>query len=158
MYKILKFFDLKPRKARVAIVAGHSQTLIQAVGNFAKNEWDNFFVTVVNRPTFKSGSAKPETKLFASLMALSQFWQALESKKKPLLWPTVLKELTRQQVEKALPPESEFELRVRRLISAREYARKSKDFTESDRIRDELAAMRVVLKDTKDGTTWEIAR
>ena len=30
--------------------------------------------------------------------------------------------------------------------------------TEADRIRDELAAMGVVLKDTKDGTTWEIAR
>ena len=29
---------------------------------------------------------------------------------------------------------------------------------ESDRIRDELAKMGVVLKDTKDGTTWEIAR
>ena len=28
----------------------------------------------------------------------------------------------------------------------------------SDRIRDELAKMGVVLKDTKDGTTWEIAR
>jgi cysteinyl-tRNA synthetase len=29
---------------------------------------------------------------------------------------------------------------------------------ESDRIRDELAAMGVVLKDSKDGTTWETAR
>ena len=28
----------------------------------------------------------------------------------------------------------------------------------SDRIRDELAAMGVVLKNSKDGTTWEIAR
>ena len=37
-------------------------------------------------------------------------------------------------------------------------ARKAKDFKESDRIRDELAKMGVVLKDTKDGTTWEIAR
>ena len=27
-----------------------------------------------------------------------------------------------------------------------------------DRIRDELAKMGVVLKDTKEGTTWEIAR
>ena len=35
---------------------------------------------------------------------------------------------------------------------------KRKDFKESDRIRDELANMGVVLKDTKDGTTWEIAR
>lgn len=32
------------------------------------------------------------------------------------------------------------------------------DPKESDRIRDEFAKMGVVLKDTKDGTTWEIAR
>jgi cysteinyl-tRNA synthetase len=44
------------------------------------------------------------------------------------------------------------------LIAARNAARKSKNFAESDRIRDELARMGVVLKDTKEGTTWEIAR
>jgi cysteinyl-tRNA synthetase len=43
-------------------------------------------------------------------------------------------------------------------IEARDAARKAKNFAESDRIRDELAKMGVVLKDTKDGTTWEIAR
>ena len=37
-------------------------------------------------------------------------------------------------------------------------ARKAKNFAESDRIRDELLAMGVVLKDSKDGTTWELAR
>jgi cysteinyl-tRNA synthetase len=47
---------------------------------------------------------------------------------------------------------------VQSLIDARTAARKAKDFKESDRIRDELAAMGVVLKDSKDGTTWEIAR
>jgi cysteinyl-tRNA synthetase len=50
------------------------------------------------------------------------------------------------------------EVKVRTLIEARNAARKAKDFKESDRIRDELAAMGVVLKDSKDGTTWEIAR
>ena len=44
------------------------------------------------------------------------------------------------------------------LIAERNAARKAKNFKESDRIRDELAAMGVVLKDSKDGTTWEIAR
>jgi cysteinyl-tRNA synthetase len=44
------------------------------------------------------------------------------------------------------------------LISDRTVARSRKDFKESDRIRDELAAMGVVIKDSKDGTTWEIAR
>jgi len=44
------------------------------------------------------------------------------------------------------------------LIVARNAARKEKNFKESDRIRDELAAMGVVLKDSRDGTTWEVAR
>jgi cysteinyl-tRNA synthetase len=43
------------------------------------------------------------------------------------------------------------------LIAARNAARMEKNFKESDRIREELAAMGVVLKDSKDGTTWEIA-
>jgi len=50
------------------------------------------------------------------------------------------------------------ESKVVSLIEARAAARKAKNFKESDRIRDELAAMGVVLKDSKDGTTWEIAR
>jgi cysteinyl-tRNA synthetase len=47
---------------------------------------------------------------------------------------------------------------VDKLIADRNAARKAKDFRAADRIRDELAAMGVVLKDSKDGTTWEIAR
>ncbi len=45
------------------------------------------------------------------------------------------------------------------LITARLEARKSKDWKESDRIRDELAAMGIAIKDNKDGTTsWEVKR
>ena len=49
------------------------------------------------------------------------------------------------------------------LVADRTAARARKDFKESDRIRDELATMGVVLKDGKDTdgnpvTTWEIAR
>ena len=47
---------------------------------------------------------------------------------------------------------------VELLLAARTAARARKDFKESDRIRDELAAMGVVIKDSKEGTTWEIAR
>jgi cysteinyl-tRNA synthetase len=50
------------------------------------------------------------------------------------------------------------ETKIVNLIEARAAARAAKDFKESDRIRDELAAMGVVLKDSKDGTIWEIAR
>lgn len=49
------------------------------------------------------------------------------------------------------------EAKIQALIDARTQARASKNFAESDRIRNELAAMGVVLKDSKDGTSWEIA-
>ena len=45
------------------------------------------------------------------------------------------------------------------LIEARLAARARKDWKESDRIRDELIAMGIALKDNKDGTTtWEVKR
>ncbi len=48
--------------------------------------------------------------------------------------------------------------KLNNMIEQRLAARKAKNFAESDRIRDELLAMGVVLKDSKDGTTWELAR
>ncbi len=56
------------------------------------------------------------------------------------------------------------EVEVNQLISGRLEARKAKDFAESDRIRDKLAAVGIVLKDGKDPvtgepiTTWEVKR
>ncbi|MBI5114224.1 MAG: cysteine--tRNA ligase [Rhodovulum sp.] len=43
-------------------------------------------------------------------------------------------------------------------VAARVAARQAKNWAESDRIRDELLALGIVLKDSKDGTTWEVAR
>jgi len=53
---------------------------------------------------------------------------------------------------------------VEEMIAARKEARKAKNFAEADRIRDELSAMGIQLKDSRDPetgeitTTWEIAR
>ncbi|HEY7661778.1 MAG TPA: cysteine--tRNA ligase [Xanthobacteraceae bacterium] len=43
-------------------------------------------------------------------------------------------------------------------IEQRMEARRGKRFAQSDLIRDELAALGIVLKDAKDSTTWEVAR
>jgi cysteinyl-tRNA synthetase len=54
--------------------------------------------------------------------------------------------------------------RILKLIAARNAARAAKDFKEADRIRTELEAMGIELKDSKDPktgelvTTWEVAR
>jgi len=51
------------------------------------------------------------------------------------------------------------ESEINRLIEARLAARAAKNWAESDRIRDELAAQGITLKDNKNGTTsWEIKR
>ena len=47
---------------------------------------------------------------------------------------------------------------VEERIAARNAARKSKNFAEADRIRDELMSKGVVLKDGASGTTWELKR
>jgi cysteinyl-tRNA synthetase len=59
--------------------------------------------------------------------------------------------------------EAQLKKEVEPLVAERNAARARKDFKESDRIRDQLMKMRVVLKDGKDAdgkpvTTWEIAR
>jgi cysteinyl-tRNA synthetase len=53
--------------------------------------------------------------------------------------------------------EEPLEQRIKRLIAVRIEARNNKNWAESDRIRDELDALGIALKDNKDGaTTWEV--
>jgi cysteinyl-tRNA synthetase len=47
---------------------------------------------------------------------------------------------------------------VEALINTRNEARRNGDYETSDRIRDYLVEKGVILKDSKEGTTWEIAR
>nr|WP_321512984.1 cysteine--tRNA ligase [uncultured Pseudodesulfovibrio sp.] len=47
-------------------------------------------------------------------------------------------------------------LKVQGLLDARQQARKDKDFEKSDAIRDELAEMKVEVKDTPQGATWDV--
>ncbi|MGZ5927797.1 MAG: cysteine--tRNA ligase [Rhizomicrobium sp.] len=50
------------------------------------------------------------------------------------------------------------EVAIADAIAARKAARAAKNFAESDRIRDELLAKGIVLKDGPQGTTWEVRR
>jgi len=52
-------------------------------------------------------------------------------------------------------PEADLDAEVTEQIRLREEARGRRDFAESDRIRDELAARGILLEDTPEGTVWK---
>jgi cysteinyl-tRNA synthetase len=47
---------------------------------------------------------------------------------------------------------------IEELVEARNQARAARNFADADRIRAELDAMGIMLRDSKDGTTWEVRR
>ena len=52
--------------------------------------------------------------------------------------------------------DSEMEAYIMEMIEKRTQAKKDRDFATADSIRDELAAKGIILKDTREGTTYEI--
>ncbi len=61
------------------------------------------------------------------------------------------------KAEKQAKSASVDENKINELIAQRQKAREEKDWATADRIRDELNAMKVIVKDTKDGISWTIA-
>lgn len=51
---------------------------------------------------------------------------------------------------------SDLDAEIEALIEQRQEAKKNKDFTTADKIRDDLKARGIILKDTRQGTTWTI--
>jgi cysteinyl-tRNA synthetase len=102
---------------------------------------------------FASTSAEAAAELVGSLLLLG-FNKAVDHVKTGDLREDLERNFEKDRArEKGLDP-----VVIDTRVAERIAARKAKDFKESDRIRDELAKMGVVLKDSKDGTTWEIAR
>ncbi len=58
------------------------------------------------------------------------------------------------RLTKTISPE--LQKRIEYLVEQRNQARQNKDWAASDRLRDELIALGVELKDTKDGTVWKL--
>ncbi len=58
--------------------------------------------------------------------------------------------------EKSSDVNDDFAKEIEALIEKRQQARKDRDWATADKIRDELAAKKVVIKDTPQGVTWEI--
>ncbi len=57
-------------------------------------------------------------------------------------------------VEKSPGKSNDLDAEIEALIEKRQEARKNKDFATADKIRDDLKAQGIILKDTPQGVTW----
>jgi cysteinyl-tRNA synthetase len=142
----------------IASVANRFEELVRSLGQFTENDWRNFSTTVENQPFLTSGDAKPETKLFILINELTEKWHSIEQEMQFNFISSSFIALEQKLVNDARPAEDESESKIRKLVLERDEARKARNFSESDRIRNVLHKMGVVLKDTKEGTTWERIR
>ncbi len=62
--------------------------------------------------------------------------------------------LENENTQESSDVDSEMEQYIKEMILKRAEAKKAKDFATADAIREELAAKGIVLKDTREGTTW----
>ena len=68
-------------------------------------------------------------------------------------------DLTKGEVkdENAQSVDEDLENYINEMIEKRAQAKKNKDFATADSIRDELKEKGIILKDTREGTTWQKA-
>jgi cysteinyl-tRNA synthetase len=158
VYKILKLLGFKGGRSNVSRLAEEITATANNIVRFTTNDWRSIASGVKLKPLLNSGKPKAGTKLLASIELVRRLINDIEPLIRDAVEAQLVDDLRGKKTEKFGPKQSEFDVQVQNLIRLREAARASRNFAESDRIRDELAKMGVVLKDTKDGTTWEIAR
>ena len=52
----------------------------------------------------------------------------------------------------------ELQVKIEKLLSARVIAKEKKDFSHADEIRNELRELGVEIKDSKEGTSWNLIK
>jgi cysteinyl-tRNA synthetase len=156
VYKVLKTLGLKGGRSNVSILADNVATVVNGIARISRNNWKNIEAGVRQKPLLNSGKPKAGSRLLALIALLKERLDQIEPVVQRALQIDYVSQLKNDLASKSASGESDLEVLVREQISLRNLARERKDWEESDRIRDELAKKGVVLKDTKDGTTWEI--
>jgi cysteinyl-tRNA synthetase len=177
LYKYTKLLGLKFEKPRMAYLADKASNLLYEIQKLTDEQRENLKILGKTRPFYKSGRLRPEAELMSALTALSMFTkERVGIQSTPVVRKKLRDELAHQRDVKSKSTQRiltflEFLSTSRSKDSAVEAAVKKrlaliaqKNWPEADRIRDELLAQGIQLKDGKDPatgeriTTWEVKR
>ncbi|UPJ39938.1 cysteine--tRNA ligase [Bradyrhizobium sp. 40] len=159
--KILHLLGFKRPHSEVFKLSRNVILAARGLAKLTSNEWNALVNAVQRQPTAASGEPRPATELIAATSVLTELVSKLSAKWSPA--EAVVSQFKSGVLAKAAPKQTKREKLIDKLIAARLAAREQRNWGESDRIRNELAAMGIVLKDAKDAdgnpiTTWEVAR
>ena len=156
VYKALKFLGFKNIKSNLALSVDASIKLLNQLTKFDSNDWENIVDDIIRSPFKANEEIKFNFKLFAHAVTLRDYFDAVLKQNSGKFTDI---QYLRDLRQKYIPNRTSDSEWIATLITARNAARAAKNWAESDRIRDELAAQGVTLKDNRDGTTtWEVKR
>jgi len=163
VYKVLDLLGFKGGRSNAARLAEEFTAVANNIVKLTSNDWQSIAAGVKLKPLLNSGKPKAGTNLIASVEIVRQFIEQIHPLIKGAVDPSLIEGIKAQKIKKFAPKKTELDVRIAELIDLRAAARAKKDFDESDRIRAELAAMGVTIKDAKDAdgnlvTTWEFSR
>ncbi len=159
---VLAFLGFAPPPNEYLNVVRGLRSVIKSLSGRTLGNIENFVESGIARPLLKNGKLRPHANALIAIMALRDWANEHIPKDVPIRGPVAL-ELNRYS-DILRPKSSSAEDEVRRLISTRLEMLKAKNFAGADRIRDELLAQGIQLKDGKDPvtgervTTWEVRR
>jgi cysteinyl-tRNA synthetase len=158
VYTLLKRLGFSGPESSVLKIADSLSASLLKMRNLSLHDWDLIASNVRENPLLRSGNPKSATTLVAAMLAMKDIVTLIAPHLENADSSSEVRILVKSLLDDARPKPDTLSEMVSAAIAARNAARKAKNFKESDRIRDELLAKGIVLKDGPDGTTWEVKR
>ncbi|HTV71068.1 MAG TPA: cysteine--tRNA ligase [Rhizobiaceae bacterium] len=159
IFKALEFLGFKTGRTKVGLVSDRLRTAVRGLATLSHNEFAAIIQSAKRAAHFPSGRLKPE----AEILDLVSLVSSIRDEFQPAFvdWEKQAAELRERKFPFA---ESKVDRQIAQLVAQRSKFIREKNWTAADRIRDELLAQGIQLKDGKDPatgervTTWEVKR
>jgi cysteinyl-tRNA synthetase len=161
VYKILRTLGFRGGQSNVAKLSKQLSLVLEKFSKFSESDWKNIAAGVERKPVLSSGNFKSGTLLLAHIAVTQQLLKKVLPSIESALSSKVVEDLHQVFLGNLIPRPRRISSKAKRknkieeLIQSRIAARARKDFTESDRLRNELAELGVLVKDVKDPVTGE---